>query len=569
MTNLNLPSVFSLIPLHGIKGGRCTCGNPACDKPGKHPRLPWEEYKARKPTPEELARWRKQFPGCNWGIVTGQVGGVIVLDIDGPEGAEVVKGKHIPLTWAVSTGKGVHYYFKHPGPPVPNGVRILPGVDIRGDGGYVVAPGSVHVSGRKYEWIPAMSPDDLPDGPAPAPRWLLELLQGKKQSGGKREKINPVNVLNGVPEGMRDTTLFRYACRLRTQGLTKEEATRLVLEAARNCQPPFPEETAREKVESAWKYARCREEAAKLNTPSGFSAKDLLKKDFPEPSWVIPGLLPEGLAILAGRPKIGKSWLALGIAVAVASGGVALGKTKTEKASVLYLALEDSLRRLKSRLTSVLQRGEAPDGLHFYTEFPRLDQGGLQTLEEAVTGHQAKFIVIDTLGKVRPPGRKNADLYQQDYGTISSLKAVADRYHAAVLLIHHLNKGTHLDPLDTISGTTGISGAADTVWVLKKERGKADAVLFATGRDIEEKELALQFDTLTMSWQILGEAEEYRLSEERRQVLKVLKEASGPLTPKEIASVLGRPYGAVAKLLHVMVRGGAVKAGTYGKYTLP
>jgi Primase C terminal 1 (PriCT-1)./Bifunctional DNA primase/polymerase, N-terminal. len=166
--------------------------------------------------------------------------------VDGEAGAESLKGKHLPVTWAVQTGKGIHYYFKHPGFPVGNSVRILPNIDVRGDGALVVAPGSLHASGRKYAWVPGLSPADLPE-PAPCPKWLLELLQGKRQSSGKREKINPVNVLAGVPEGLRDTTLFRYACRLRAQGLTKEEATRLVLEAAKNCTPPFPEETAKEK----------------------------------------------------------------------------------------------------------------------------------------------------------------------------------------------------------------------------------------------------------------------------------------------------------------------------------
>lgn len=559
--------MFCLIPLHTTKNGKCTCGRPDCDKPGKHPRVPWEEYKTRKPTPEELAAWKGKFPGCNWAIVTGQVSGVIVVDIDGPEGAEAVRGKHLPLTWTVQTGKGTHYYFRHPGFSVPNGVRVLPGVDIRGDGGYVVAPGSVHVSGKKYEWIPGMSPDDLPDGPAPAPRWLLELLQGKRQPGGKREKVNPVNVLAGVPEGLRDTTLFRYACRLRTQGLTKEEALRLVLEAARNCQPPFPEDAAREKVESAWKYQKAKEEAQKLNLPSGISAAELIRREFLDPLWVVPGLLPEGLAILAGRPKIGKSWLALNIAVAVASGGVALGQIKVEKGYVLYLALEDGPRRLKSRLASVLQGGEAPAGLYFYTEFPRLDNGGLQALEEVIQAHNAKLVIIDTLAKMRPPGRRNGNVYQEDYAVMGGLKALADRYNVAVLVLHHQNKQGYLDILDSVSGSTGVTGAADTTWILKRSRGKADAELFAVGRDFEEKELALEFDRFTTSWHVMGNAEEFRLSQERREIIEALQEADRPLSPKEIASVLGKSYGAVAKLLHGMAKAGEIKAAGYGKYT--
>ena len=244
---------FCMIPLHSIKNGKCTCGNPACNSPGKHPRINWDKYKTERPSEADLARWKKQFNGYNWGIVTGAVSGVIVLDVDGEAGAASIAGKELPETWAVQTGKGYHYYFLHPGFPVENGVRILPGLDIRGDGGYVVAPGSMHVSGKRYEWVPLLSPEDFPE-PAPVPEWLLKILKNKQSSGEKKEKINPVNVLNGVPEGKRDDTIFRFACQKRSQGLTYEETRTLILEVAKNCQPPFPEDVAIKKVEQAFKY---------------------------------------------------------------------------------------------------------------------------------------------------------------------------------------------------------------------------------------------------------------------------------------------------------------------------
>ncbi|MCL6447618.1 MAG: bifunctional DNA primase/polymerase [Armatimonadetes bacterium] len=566
----NLQSTFSVIPLHSVKNGRCSCGNPDCDKPGKHPRVPWKEFQGRRPTEEEIARWKKQFPGCNWGIVTGQVSGVIVLDIDGPEGAEAIKGKHLPLTWTVQTGKGTHYYFRCPGFPVQDAVRVLPGVDIRADGGYVVAPGSGHASGRKYTWVPGMNPDDLPDGPAPCPKWLLELLQGKRQSGGRRDKINPVNVLNGVPEGMRDATLFKYACRLRTQGLTKEEATRLVLEAARNCQPPFPEETAKEKVESAWKYKNPGEEAKKLDRlPAGITDKELLEKVFPEPIWLIPDLLPTGLTLLAGRSKIGKSWLALNIAVAVASGGRILDR-QVKQAGVLYLSLEDTQRRLKDRLSSVLQGAPPPGKITFFTSWPRIDQDGLTLLREWLAANPGtKLVIVDVLQKIRPPRSKNSGVYADDYAVMSSLKSVADEFEIAVLVIHHLNQGASTDFLTLISGSEGIPGGADTSWVLLRERGRADATLKVTGRDIVidgEAGFALEFDRTTTSWQLLGNAEDYRRSQERQEIIDVLKENLVPMSPKEVAKILGKDYGRVARLMNLMAQDGELTQPAYGKY---
>ncbi|SHF60816.1 IclR helix-turn-helix domain-containing protein [Desulfofundulus australicus DSM 11792] len=315
-----------------------------------------------------------------------------------------------------------------------------------------------------------------------------------------------------------------------------------------------------------WRPTPRQATAPSAKLPKGFSAVELVNADFPEPSWVIPGLLPEGLALLVGRPKIGKSWLALNIAVAAASGGVALGKIKVEKASVVYLALEDQPRRLKKRLASVLQGGAAPDGLFFYTEFPRLDQGGLLALEELITRRGAKLLIVDTLAKMRPPGRRNGNVYQEDYAVMGALKSLADRYNAVVLLIHHQNKQGYVDVLDSISGSTGIGGAADTTWILKRSRGKVDAELFVTGRDFEEQELALEFDKRTTTWHIVGGAEEYRLSQERQQVIELLRAAGEPMGAKDIAQALGKSSSTVRWLLATMANEGQLTKVERGLY---
>src|SRR5690606_30972150 len=174
----------------------------------------------------------------------------VVLDVDGEQGrqslAQVARG--LPPTPISNTGKGSHYIYRHPGFEVRNFAGKLPGLDFRGDGGYIVAPPSIHPSGRQYEW--AIEPRTVP--PVPVPEWLMKLLEQKKESNG--EGIDPLKVLAGVPEGQRDETLFKYACRLRTKGMAKEEALALVLQAARNCTPPFPEDEAKKKVDSAWRY---------------------------------------------------------------------------------------------------------------------------------------------------------------------------------------------------------------------------------------------------------------------------------------------------------------------------
>src|SRR5215207_710344 len=228
------------------------------------------------------------------------------------------------------------------------------------------------------------------------------------------------------------------------------------------------------------------------------SATELMAIEFPEPRWIVPGIVPEGTTILAGKPKMGKSWLALGTSVAVAAGGVALGTKRVERGAVLYLALEDNPRRLQSRLKKLLPGGAAPEGLELATEWPRLGDGGLDALEAWLNTHpDARLVVIDTLAKFRT-GQTGKSLYKEDYEAVEPLVELAAHHNVAILIVHHLRKLGADDPLDQVSGSMGLTGGADGALVLNRERGRADAYLYVTGRDIEEeKELALSWDSTT------------------------------------------------------------------------
>ncbi len=257
------------------------------------------------------------------------------------------------------------------------------------------------------------------------------------------------------------------------------------------------------------------------NAPRIISAVDLMAMELPEPKFIVPNLVTEGINLLAGKPKIGKSWMALHIGKAVAAGGLALGTIEVEPGRVLYLALEDNERRLQVRLRTVLQGAEVPDGLELATQWERFDQGGLDRLRAWLDGHaDAKLVVIDTLAKVRPNRDSRKQLYDTDYESVEGLAAIANEFSVGVMLIHHLRKGASDDPLDEVSGSTGLTGAVDTILVLKRERSRADAVLFVTGRDVNESENALEFDDETAAWILLGDADEYRQSKERGSRLK-------------------------------------------------
>jgi hypothetical protein len=269
---------------------------------------------------------------------------------------------------------------------------------------------------------------------------------------------------------------------------------------------------------------------------------ELWAKTFPPVRWAVPELIPEGVTILAGSPKIGKSWLALGIAAAVASGGIALGTTPVEQGEVLYLALEDSQRRLQQRLQCVMPLPcDRPTGhLHFVTEWPRLHAGGAERLETWLTAHpHARLVIIDTLEKVRPrTASLDRNLYTADYIVGDLLTPLSKQHSVSILLIHHTRKAIADDPLDLVSGTLGLTGGVDGVMVLRRQRGQADAFLYVTGRDIEEeKDYALSWDARTTTWAIKGDARDYTGSEERLEVIELLRE-HGALSVMEIAQFL-------------------------------
>jgi hypothetical protein len=300
--------------------------------------------------------------------------------------------------------------------------------------------------------------------------------------------------------------------------------------------------------------------------PETVTAADLMASELPPVRWGVRGVLPEGVTLLAGKPKLGKSWLALGLCVAVAAGGVALGTRQVEQGDVLYLALEDNRRRLQKRLGKML-RGPAPAGLEIATAWPKLDEGGVEALRAWLAEHpEARLVAVDTLAKIRPRTR-GQNVYQEDYAALEELLPLAAEHEVAIVVVHRTRKMAAADPLDEISGSTGLTGGVDGVLVLKRDRGKADAVLHVDGRDIEEPaEYALKWDAETAGWTIVGDAEEYRMSEERKEILGVLVEAGEFLGPGEVADVLGKPRNTIKQRLWHMAQDRQVdnRNGKYG-----
>lgn len=251
------------------------------------------------------------------------------------------------------------------------------------------------------------------------------------------------------------------------------------------------------------------------------SARELQRKEIPPMRFVVNGLIPAGLNILASPPKYGKSWLVLDLGMSVASGRKFLGYT-TNRCACLYLALEDSQRRLKSRMNKLLCSSPAPDGFYFATAAKPLDDGLLDELEAFLDAHRdTGLIIIDTLQRVRGAAHGREGAYAADYREVGALKAFADRHNVALLLVHHLRKmKDDGDPFNMISGTNGISGAADTMIVLSKEkRADSNATMSVVGRDVESCDMVLTFDSESCRWVNLGDADAFAEEQKRKDYM--------------------------------------------------
>ncbi len=297
-------------------------------------------------------------------------------------------------------------------------------------------------------------------------------------------------------------------------------------------------------------------------------ASELENLKFKKQSFLVENLIPQGdLTILASKPKDGKTFLCLNLAIALTTGSLALAKLKIKKTEVLYLALEDTLPRLLERLQKILQFKPLPEGLYLSPEWKRIDEGGLDDLKKFLDIHKKiKLVVVDILQRIRPRPKSNQNntLYSQDYESIQDLKTLANERNIAILIVHHLRKMSSDDIFDQFSGTFGLSGAADNLMILKRE--SRNRVLYIRGKNIEEKSFALKFDPLTFKWSFLGDAEEYKISSERQEILNLLKKSPEPLTPSEIAKSLKRKKGNIKFLLHQMLKDDQIKNPEKGMY---
>lgn len=385
--------------------------------------------------------------------------------------------------------------------------------------------------------------------------FTLRAWDGNQEAYGRGALDKAAGRIALAPNGERVTTLFREACGIGElvagkvideqrafqdlffaglrSGLKDDlevgekgvqEQIRRAFDRTRDKPRRVPEQVS---VNGTVKHAETKTAADRK--PTVYRLTELLGLNLPPPNWAVPGLLSEGLSILAGKPKLGKSWMALNLAITIAAGGTALGMSQVAPGDVLYLSLEDRLRRVQDRARKLLKGldCEASSRLHVAVEWPRIDQGGIDHLGEWLEQvERPSMVVIDVWAKFRPAYRQGSQ-YDQDYQNASAIKALGDQFGTNVLALHHCKKAAAEDVVDEISGTLGLAGAADGLMILTRARSETEGNLFITGRDVEERELALEFETQTFVWKCLGSAREQTESKLKAALIEVFKANTG------------------------------------------
>ena len=429
----------------------------------KRPLIGWARYQQERPNEELVRHWFEQWPDAGIGIVTGIISGLFVLDADGETGAETLRElevKHGPLETveALTPGGGRHLYFRHPGGTIPNAVRFASGLDARADGGYVVAPPSVHPNSGVYAFDLAHHPDDTPLADAPA--WLLNLVTGAAPvTVAPAEDDWQLAALRGVAQGARNDTAARLAGHFLNAGLPAGEVAEILIGWNSRNRPPLLAREVRLIVESIAKA-----EAKAVQVEAELVSWEAMLTDPNQVPWLLDGLLPDGgLAVMAGEGGDGKGWFALMAAAAITSGEAFLGEFHAAGAGgVIYVDAERGRRYMASRVKDItLATGRKP-AVMFLFRPPKLDSQWLAALVEK---HRPALLIVDSLSRLLPPGTKDTDNSAMSE-VLGALRDIAERFGCCVLVIHHFKKRAEFAdnrPVARVRGASSIVNVADVV----------------------------------------------------------------------------------------------------------
>lgn len=533
---------------------------PGSSRLEKKPYVKWQDRATTDA--DQIRTWGATWPRASWGWVLDP--GLVVVDIDDAE-AFAATGLSLPETASQATPSGGSHHL-YAG-DARQTVKEIAGIDTR-------------VGGKG--WVGLYAADSFTGEPVAAPDWLLapKASVGPTQPTDESPITSRSDILEMVGRwrwaGLSGEEILsglrsRYASGL----ITESDETRPWLDsdfAAIAAEFGAKAPGAIEKpvaLSVVFQRSEAREPVDAATDPryEPISAVDLLALDIPPLIYVIEDILPEGTAILAAEPKIGKSWLAYQMCVEIALDGYLLEK-KVKGGSSLYYALEDGRRRGQDRLRRTLAGRSMPDKMDIKWMAPKIGRGMEEDIERWLDAHQdASLVVIDTLQKARPPSTGKRDSYQVDVEDLGRVQNVfRDRSGIALVIVHHTRKMKSDDFLAEVSGTYGVTGSVDTTLVLKRKRLEQIGKLDVTSRDAAEGEYHVKFDVDNGLWTVSSDPA--GLSDLDNAVYRWLTE-HGPAKVTEIALALSERRESVARCVGDMVEGGALVKVAYGVYDIP
>lgn len=390
--------------------------------------------------------------------------------------------------------------------------------------------------------------------------------------------------------GERHELIKKLCVSLRKMGFTGKRLHEAVMkENAARCVPPLPESEISKMTSWANQKVKTTNQRSGNAPMEGSFAEErtrrrevipwdkLYEMKLPPVKWVIRDLLPEGLTVLAGAPKVGKSWLAQSLSLSVASGKDALGHFPSNQGQVLHLALEDTVQRFQERMKKLchVKPVSALANANFAQNWDTLPEG-VQSLHEWITSQtRPRLIVIDTFQKIRArsANRFEDNAYARDYAEVGMLHHLACRNNIAILLIHHKRKALSEDPFNSVSGSSGITGAADAIWMFDKpDRERMVASLLISGRDVSDRRYTLEWnegddDT---GWKYVAPAHEYEKKEAEVKLIQALVEVGRPCAVSDLSQATGLSSSYIYRIVESMKSRGLIQkaAGLAGRYVM-
>lgn len=475
------------------------------------PGFGWKEFQTRFPTELEVRAWFTDHPDANIAIVTGEISGLVVIDCDGPE-ADAALGEligHCPSTPTSGTGRGRHRFFAHPGVKVRNAVKLLEKVDVRGDGGYVVAAPSVHGCGKQYAWS-----DEYGCGfTAPLAQLPVELRKrvvgnsaAQAASSEWSKQVTDAELEEQIPEGARDSRLTRYAGSYFAHGMSSDDVlTNLRTINRDRCSPPLEDaEVVRIVASIGAREALVANVDRKAARRRAVGILEELSEVQPlEMKWLWHGYIPfGGLTVIDGVPGIGKSTLTLDLAARVSTGREMPDGSPGVEGHVLMLAIEDSLAM------TVAPRAIAAGGnVDRITVLKEVQDGSdrraltlpadMQVIRSVVERKETKLIVIDPLMAFI---QREVNTYSDQHvrGLLAEIALLAEERDVAVVLVRHPTKNREASAMEAGGGSVGIIAAARAgFYVARHPEHEGQVVLAPTKQNLTRQTTALAFEVVS------------------------------------------------------------------------